>query len=301
MGPTFARSDLSTPLSGFPFLLKVISVGKPLSLQVHPDKYSAVTLHKSNPSSYPDPNPKPEILIATTPFKALCGFLPRDTVVSNLKGTVISGYSFKDVVYAPETLITTAVTTLRKTSPVVSLLASVYGENDPAVLAPLFMNYVELLPGEALVIPPLEPHCYISGEGVECMVPSDNVIRVGLTTKHCDKDMFFSITNKYPRQPTTIKPSSHGECTYYHKCLNFKLHRLVNGSSLSGQGILLILDGKGQLGNINTQHGDSWYIPPQFCANLVGLTAILVTSESQFSLSAGEKSSSTTTTCCGGS
>lgn len=36
----------------------------------------AVELHKNFPDMYKDPNHKPELAIALTPFEALCGFRP---------------------------------------------------------------------------------------------------------------------------------------------------------------------------------------------------------------------------------
>jgi len=57
-----------------PFLFKVLSAGKALSIQAHPDKENAERLNKENPSKYGDPNHKPEMAIALTPFEAMCGF-----------------------------------------------------------------------------------------------------------------------------------------------------------------------------------------------------------------------------------
>lgn len=57
-----------------PFLFKVLSIAKPLSIQVHPNKAQAEQLHASRPDIYKDPNHKPEISIALTDFSALCGF-----------------------------------------------------------------------------------------------------------------------------------------------------------------------------------------------------------------------------------
>ena len=42
---------------------------------------------------------------------------------------------------------------------------------------------VSLEPGEAIFLAANEPHAYVSGELVECMATSDNVIRAGLTPK----------------------------------------------------------------------------------------------------------------------
>jgi mannose-6-phosphate isomerase len=55
-----------------PYLFKVLSVDKALSIQAHPDKALAAKLHASDPAHYPDPNHKPELVVALTPFKALC-------------------------------------------------------------------------------------------------------------------------------------------------------------------------------------------------------------------------------------
>ena len=57
-----------------PFLLKVLSIGHPLQLQVHPTKDEARELHRNNPGAFLDDNHKPEMAVALTPFTALCGF-----------------------------------------------------------------------------------------------------------------------------------------------------------------------------------------------------------------------------------
>ena len=74
---------------------QVLSVGKALSIQAHPDLPHAQQLHKERPEVitatlfvsnnllcreslqvYKDPNHKPEIAIALTDFEGLCGFRP---------------------------------------------------------------------------------------------------------------------------------------------------------------------------------------------------------------------------------
>src|ERR1700710_3069186 len=59
-----------------PFLFKVLSIGKALSIQAHPNKKLAEQLHARDPKNYPDDNQKPEMTIAITPFDGLCGFRP---------------------------------------------------------------------------------------------------------------------------------------------------------------------------------------------------------------------------------
>lgn len=46
-----------------PFLFKVLSVNKALSIQAHPNKEHAEKLHASRPDVYKDPNHKPEMAI----------------------------------------------------------------------------------------------------------------------------------------------------------------------------------------------------------------------------------------------
>ncbi|GIL59093.1 hypothetical protein Vafri_14039 [Volvox africanus] len=57
-----------------PYLFKVLSVAKALSIQSHPDKALAERLHKEHPKLYADPNHKPEMALALSDFEALCGF-----------------------------------------------------------------------------------------------------------------------------------------------------------------------------------------------------------------------------------
>jgi mannose-6-phosphate isomerase class I len=62
----------------------VLSVAKALSIQAHPDKKLAEVLHALSPSTYKDGNHKPEMAIAVTEFRALCGFACIEVRVQNL-------------------------------------------------------------------------------------------------------------------------------------------------------------------------------------------------------------------------
>ncbi|MEW5909972.1 MAG: mannose-6-phosphate isomerase, class I, partial [Thermodesulfobacteriota bacterium] len=75
-----------------PFLFKVLAAEKPLSIQAHPDKIQAVKgFERENREKIPldspirnyrDPNHKPELLCALSPFWALCGFRKIDETIS---------------------------------------------------------------------------------------------------------------------------------------------------------------------------------------------------------------------------
>lgn len=58
-----------------PFLLKVLAIARPLSLQVHPDAARARAIYTPGGGSpYVDPFPKPEMLYALEPTEVLFGF-----------------------------------------------------------------------------------------------------------------------------------------------------------------------------------------------------------------------------------
>ena len=57
-----------------PYLFKVLSINKGLSIQAHPDKELAQRLHAERPEVYKDPNHKPEMALAITDFEAMCNF-----------------------------------------------------------------------------------------------------------------------------------------------------------------------------------------------------------------------------------
>jgi len=55
--------------------------------------------------------------------------------------------------------------------------------NDPGLLVCILMQFHELKAGESLHVSPGVPHSYVSGLAIEVMTNSDNVLRMGLTTK----------------------------------------------------------------------------------------------------------------------
>lgn len=78
-----------------PFLLKVLAIGAPLSLQVHPDKdqaevgfaaeEAAGVPRDARERNYGDPNHKPELLVALSEVTALCGFRPLEAARGDLE------------------------------------------------------------------------------------------------------------------------------------------------------------------------------------------------------------------------
>jgi len=60
----FIQRDRAGNIGGqpkLPFLFKILSIRKALSIQVHPNKAEAEKLHAQHPDIYKDPNHKPEV------------------------------------------------------------------------------------------------------------------------------------------------------------------------------------------------------------------------------------------------
>jgi mannose-6-phosphate isomerase len=71
--------------TNLPFLFKVLSIGKALSIEAHPNNKLAQELDCKDPKNYPDGNHKLEMAIALTDLKALCGFRPHSKIKAFLE------------------------------------------------------------------------------------------------------------------------------------------------------------------------------------------------------------------------
>ncbi len=193
-----------------PYLLKVLSIARPLSIQVHPTMETARAgfaaeegcgVSMADPQrTYKDASHKPEMLVALTEMTVLSGFRPEADLMRDLEW--LGG---GDADSLRETLATDgiagfvltvltrdhtgALDHLARGGPGGSVAAQIASEalthfaRDAGALVALAMNAVTLKPGEALYTPAGTVHCYIRGDGVEIMANSDNVVRAGLTHK----------------------------------------------------------------------------------------------------------------------
>lgn len=206
-----------------PFLLKVLSIRKALSVQVHPDKIEAKKLHEKFPDVYKDPNHKPELAIALTDFQALCGFRPYAEIAELLNESkelraligeeILQKFASKEetaVKQAYERLMHSDQATIKlcidgiaektrtgESSELKNLFLRLYNDfgADVGVLSIYFLNYLQLKPGQAIYLGANVPHAYIDGDCVECMACSDNVVRAGLTPKFKDVDTLLRLVS----------------------------------------------------------------------------------------------------------
>lgn len=210
-----------------PFLLKILAVEQPLSIQAHPDREQARRGYREEnlakipigcpTRNYRDPEHKPELLTALTPFEALCGFRETDQIASALSDLNLSLFlpevarflkssdenHLRELFRALLTVSTSEKEVLlgrigeladgNIEAPSIpdeirNLIVRLRGlyPDDLGVLGPLFLNFLRLDPEEAIYLAPGVLHAYLRGAGVEIMAGSDNVLRGGLTVKHID-------------------------------------------------------------------------------------------------------------------
>ena len=227
-----------------PFLTKILSAARPLSIQAHPNREQAVRGFAAETTgahpvavtdrNYRDQNHKPELLYALTPFSALSGFRPAAEAaqllaalgVEQLRPDIQRLASEGAAAYRPllealyrhtgTDLASAAVDAARRPSTegapscreamhwVVRI--ATHHPDDPLVVAPLFLRLIRLDPGEALFTGPGVPHSYLEGSALEVMASSDNVLRLGLTSKRVDAGELLDILVYETADVALMKP-----------------------------------------------------------------------------------------------
>ena len=256
------------------FLVKLLAADKPLSIQVHPnelqaragfDRESAAGLALDDPTrNYRDTSHKPELLIALTPFKALCGFRPTSEILEiflafseteprfgELAALVATDSSLEQILLEllhdtelanrfDSTVVSNEGDSLAESArSLASQLLSQYPGDTGAMVA-LLLNIVDLVPGQAIYLPAGNLHAYLSGLGLEVMASSDNVIRAGLTQKHIDKVELMSITSFQVLSEPVITPKklAEGLSEYEVAAQEFRVYK----ADISGANLLADLD-----------------------------------------------------------
>lgn len=182
---------------------KILSFSKALTLQIHPDKALAESLHEVDPKKFGDSNHKPEIAVALSKFELFVGWKPLNDIqalfeLDPLKRLVPQFSDFnnetlreicKILLSASPDTVAEIVKELRETPEnridpyiprMLGRLSEQYSQFDNGTLvATLLMNYMTVGPGEAICVPADSIHAYLHGDIVECMARSDNVLNTG--------------------------------------------------------------------------------------------------------------------------
>jgi len=306
--PELLTTGIASKYGDLPFLFKVLSIRKALSIQAHPDKKLAEYLYQNFPDKYKDDNHKPEMAIALTPFEGLCGFRPLSIIKKNLNDypeikdvigkeiidefmkTVDDTNSpnlmdiernknalkklYKSLMEQDHTIIKTQLDKLinriteKDPNPTKGTLNEVLIRiekqypGDVGIFSIFLLNYVSLKPGEGLYLAANEPHAYISGDCIECMAASDNVVRAGLTPKFKDVETLVNMLTytckSSDNQIVTGSPYLNSKSTTLYDppieefsilCTNLSSDTVKSESfkEIKGPSIILVTEGHGRI------------------------------------------------------
>lgn len=287
-----------------PYLLKLLAAAEPLSLQAHPDPEQAAKGFAAEEAAgvprdaphrrYVDPHHKPELLVAVTEFRALCGFRRPQAAAETLAGLgvaalepVVARLRDGELAAAVRALLewpqerraqlvgeVAAAAEAIPQRALVQRLAAAY-PGDVGVVVALLLNHVTLAPGEAIFMPAGNLHAYLGGVGVEVMAASDNVLRGGLTPKYVDVPELLRVLRFEPladpvRRPVPVGPHV---VTWPVPVPDFALHRVrLTGDvgrvelAVAGPRVVLCLGGEVTVADgvsqIKLRGGEAGFGPP---------------------------------------
>ncbi len=265
-----------------PFLVKILTIRHPLSIQIHPEKKLAEKLHKINYKIYPDANEKSEMaLVISDYFELLYGFDDIENIRTKfsyfpnllifLEDKMDSKYNIPNFTKILETKdIINVINIIKKDLNEINNLGNkfinlikdlifIYNE-DIGILVSFYMKHIVLKKGQAIFIKANTLHSYLKGDIIEIMNESDNVIRLGLTNKFKDTNIINKTLNTNIEYNTTIdliEPIIEKNLLKYISPINFQLiHIKINKNSnkiilpnIFPQ-IIFIIDGFGYFKNL---------------------------------------------------
>lgn len=255
LGPDVARD-----FGRLPYLMKVLSIARPLSIQVHPtadvarEGFAAEeargVARGDRSRMFTDAFHKPELLLALTPMEVLAGLRPgadlmRDLASLNGAGAAVLGEALAAGGLAAYVTASLDGGPLDAVAELASLPDSVTGSlaaardvarmypEDLGVLVALAMNHVSLAPGESLFTAAGIVHCYLGGMGLEIMANSDNVVRAGLTSKPINTDLLRHIALLEHTQPARPVIGDDGAVRHFRAEVDEFLLDVVEGGTAS--------------------------------------------------------------------
>ena len=295
-----------------PYLFKVLAADKPLSIQAHPslelarkgfenENKQGIPINAAH-RNYKDDNHKPECLCALSSFWALYGFRKIDDILSLMGKICPVGLNSEMAQLKKQAdsrglkpfftdLMSMDTEHKKRVIDEATLNAKQRSEDNPAfywmtklsyeypldigILSPLFLNLIQLKPGQALFLPAGELHAYLKGVGIELMANSDNVLRGGLSPKHIDVPELLKVLNFKPRHVEFLKEKKKRaiERIYDSFAEEFVLSAIsitegefYRNSNFQSAQILLCTEGEAHLADSGNKHilhikkGDSVFV-----------------------------------------
>ncbi|MDA9912905.1 mannose-6-phosphate isomerase, class I [Candidatus Nanopelagicales bacterium] len=272
-----------------PLLTKFLAAASPLSIQVHPEAALAAVMHASDAGDglLPDAAEKVEMLIALERFVVMVGWREPKQAAALLAA----------VGAAPETVdriahgdVKSAIADLLGPRPVragadqwiraceevglgplavevMTAATAKFGE-DPGIPVAALLKAEELQKGDAVYLPAGVPHAYVHGRGVEVMTSSDNVLRLGLTSKQVAVDAALTAL-RLDQNETIVRSPEDGRYAVPGAPFNVKFFTDTSHTAISGRfrlalpvsGGISVKIGPDQTGRLAAEPGQAIVIP----------------------------------------
>jgi mannose-6-phosphate isomerase len=271
--------------SRLPYLMKVLAVERPLSIQAHPTTEQAEAGYAAENDagvpldaferSYRDPYHKPEFVVALSEFTALLGFqIPTEAEELMVDLRVPGLAEVVELIRTPDGLADTVQWMLTLPADSATELARAVAaacrdrsgiepfttlsrigdqfHDDRGVLLALLLQPVRLRAGEACAVPAGTPHCYVRGVVIEAQAASDNTLRAGLTPKHIDVPELLSVLRYRPGVDLRLTPTPVDGTDVFELAgvSNVRLQRVqleADPVVVEGSLIVLVTDGRAEL------------------------------------------------------
>ena len=271
--------------SRLPYLMKVLAVERPLSIQAHPTTEQAEAGYAAENDagvpldaferSYRDPYHKPEFVVALSEFTALLGFRIPTEAEELMADLRVPGLAeVVELIRTPDGLADTVQWMLTLPADIATELARAVAaacrdrsgiepfttlarigdqfRDDRGVLLALLLQPVRLRAGEACAVPAGTPHCYLRGVVIEAQAASDNTLRAGLTPKHIDVPELLSVLRYRPGVDLRLAPTPVDGTDVFELAgvLNVRLQRVrleADPAVVEGSLIVLVTDGRAEL------------------------------------------------------
>lgn len=258
---TILSRNTAEKFGELPYLFKVLAAGKGLSIQVHPSKAEAEAGFerenvqgidiKSATRNYRDPNHKPELVYALTPYQAMDGFRAFNEIIDLFSELVtkvsmpsvqalLNDFKVNKTAAGIEAFFTGILSLqgegkrqsidalmsycsahqhfeIQDDLPALVIELSQGYPGDIGLFAPFILNVITLQPGDAMYLDARTPHAYLKGTALEIMANSDNVLRAGLTPKNIDIQELARCTlfEEKPRNTLLLTPELDGNKQSY--------------------------------------------------------------------------------------
>ncbi|HKL58112.1 MAG TPA: mannose-6-phosphate isomerase, class I, partial [Sphaerochaeta sp.] len=246
----------------FPFLLKVMAIGKPLPLQCFPNAVQAKKGYEG----------EAEILYAISACTLMCGFRPKQEIEANLKRllprsfeTFLGGCSkhenpircYFEQLYRlgkqelklliSEYLENLSIEPVENRAPFlgareIALQIASESPDDPNLFAPYLLNIVELEPGQAIYLEPCLVHAYVHGNSLALTNNSDTTLCSAATDKSADvEDLMRVMVAKRHLVETIDSYADEAGLHFVTENPNFDLSLLSEGTfTIDGGSISLL-------------------------------------------------------------